>query len=78
MSLVTRTPMALEIDHRELTNRVCLGEGCCKMFLIRHRSCLLRLAIGIGANLPHAVVGTIHDASAVTVPMPSSCIRSWM
>jgi hypothetical protein len=25
MSLVTRTPMALEIDRRDLTNRVCVG-----------------------------------------------------
>jgi hypothetical protein len=26
--LVKLTPMVLEIDHRDLTNRVCLGEGC--------------------------------------------------
>ena len=28
MSLVTRTLLALEIGHRDLTNRVCLGHVC--------------------------------------------------
>jgi len=28
MSLVTRTPLALEIGHRDLTNRVCSDAVC--------------------------------------------------
>jgi hypothetical protein len=30
MPLVTRTPLALEMGHRDLPNRVCLDEGCRK------------------------------------------------
>jgi len=36
------------------------------------------LAVGLAANLLHTVVGTIHDASAATVPMSSVRMRSWM
>jgi hypothetical protein len=34
------------------------------MLLVRHRSYLLRLAIGIEANLLYLVVGTIDDISS--------------
>ncbi len=67
MPLMPLTPMALEIDHRESTNRVCFGQVCasaaCKLL---PRALSYRAAGRAGSRRSKAAHGTLRARSLLT------------